>query len=82
MEEIIVEEVEARDTNCDTDCGGKKWKRMHRGGSGAMYCLGVIGAAVYYIQGAPTFWAGVVGVLKALVWPAFLVYNLLGYLGM
>ena len=55
---------------------------MHKGGSGAGYCLGVIGAAVYYIQLAPTFWAGVIGVLKALVWPAFLVYHLLGYLGM
>lgn len=46
-----------------------------------MYCLGFIGAAVYYIQNAVGFWAGVVGVLKALVWPAFLVYHLLSYLG-
>lgn len=59
-----------------------KWRKMHRGGKGMMYCLGFIGAAVYYVQGAPTFWAGVIGVLKAAVWPAFLVYHFFGYLGM
>lgn len=46
------------------------------------YCLGFIGAAMYYIQLAPTFWAGIIGVLKAAVWPAFLVYALFEYLGM
>ncbi|MBN2753988.1 MAG: hypothetical protein JXR81_03885 [Candidatus Goldbacteria bacterium] len=47
-------------------------------GCGAVYGLGLIGAAVFYIQAATTFWGGVVGVLKAIVWPAFLVYKLLG----
>jgi hypothetical protein len=46
-----------------------------------MYCLGVIGAAIYYISTATGFWMGVLGVLKALVWPAFLVYELLMFLG-
>jgi len=46
--------------------------------AGAVYGLGVIGAAVYYIQQATGFWMGVLGILKALVWPAFLVYKLLG----
>lgn len=58
---------------------------MSRAGNGAMggaYCLGFIGALVYYIGHAPTFWIGVVGVLKAIVWPAFLVYNLLAFLKM
>jgi hypothetical protein len=48
------------------------------GTGGAVYGLGVIGAAVYYIQQATGFWMGVLGILKALVWPAFLVYKLLG----
>lgn len=52
------------------------------GPSGAVYGLGVIGAAVYFIQQAPSFWAGVVGLLKALVWPAFLVYDALKFLGL
>ncbi|HET9137869.1 hypothetical protein [Actinophytocola sp.] len=52
--------------------------RINRGGAGdAVYGLGLIGALVYYIQAADDFWSGVLGVLKALVWPAFLVYELL-----
>ena len=50
--------------------------------SNAVYGLGFIGAVVYYIQHAQTFGEGVVGFLKALVWPAMLVYKLLGFLGM
>ena len=45
---------------------------------GGIYFLGFIGSAVYYLQQSTTFWTGVVGGLKALVWPAFLVYKLLG----
>lgn len=56
--------------------------RSYSGGRGteAVYGLGVIGALVYYIQESDGFWHGVLGVLKALVWPAFLVYDLLKYL--
>ncbi len=54
---------------------------MH-GGCGAVYGLGFIGAAIYYISTAASFWLGVLGFLKALVWPAFLVFELLKYLGM
>ncbi|MBA7666261.1 hypothetical protein ES703_74340 [subsurface metagenome] len=49
---------------------------------GAVYGLGFIGAAVYYISQATSFGMGVIGFLKAIVWPAFLVYELLGFLGM
>lgn len=51
------------------------------GAMGAVYGLGVIGAAVYYIQAADGFWSGFVGFLKALVWPAFLVYEALRAVG-
>jgi hypothetical protein len=44
---------------------------------GAVYAFGMIGAAVYYISVATGFWMGVLGFLKALVWPAFLVYEAL-----
>lgn len=47
------------------------------GPSGAVYGLGFIGALVYYLQHAATFQAGLIGFLKALVWPAFLIYKLL-----
>ena len=45
--------------------------------SSAVYGLGFLGALVYYISTAADFWMGVLGVLKAIVWPAFLVYELL-----
>jgi len=47
---------------------------------GAIYGLGFIGAAIYYISTATGFWNGALGVLKAIVWPAFLVYELLKFL--
>ena len=50
--------------------------------SGAVYGLGFIGAAIYYISHAATFWAGVLGFLKAMVWPALLVYEALKRLAM
>jgi len=50
-------------------------------GGGAVYGLGFIGALVYFIQQADGFWVGVLGVLKAIVWPAFLVYEALKSLG-
>lgn len=46
----------------------------------AVYGLGFIGAAIYYISTATTFWMGVLGFLKAIVWPAFIVYELLRFL--
>jgi hypothetical protein len=57
--------------------------RRRRGGSGGdvVYGLGLIGALVFYIQQADGFWQGVLGILKAFVWPAFLVYELLKFVG-
>lgn len=49
---------------------------------GCFYFLGFIGAAIYYIQTATGFWMGVLGFLKAIVWPVFLVYGLLKSLGL
>lgn len=45
--------------------------------SGAVYGIGLVGAAVYFISTATTFWIGVLGFLKAIVWPAILVYEAL-----
>lgn len=58
------------DMKCGMHCG--------HGCVGGFYGLGFIGAAVYYISTATGFWAGVLGVLKAIVWPAFVVFHLLG----
>ncbi len=45
-----------------------------------VYGLGIIGAAVYFISNAQGFWVGVLGVLKALIWPVFMVYEAFKYL--
>jgi hypothetical protein len=63
---------------CDNSHG--HWKHHHK--SNAVYGLGFIGAAIYFISTATGFWMGVLGFLKALVWPAFLVFELLKSLGM
>ena len=52
------------------------------GSGGCFYAMGFVGALVYYITTATSFWNGVWGVVKALLWPAFLVYQLLRYLSM
>ena len=56
---------------------------IHRSApSGAVYGLGFIGAVVYFISHATSFWMGVLGFIKAILWPAFLVYEALKHLGM
>lgn len=61
----------------------EKKSRGGGGGSGiagAVYFMAFIGAAVYYIMQAETFWTGVLGFLKAIVWPAMLTFQLFEYL--
>lgn len=60
---------------------------MRKGGNAGGVCngaygLAVLGAAVYYIQQATTFWMGVLGIGKAILWPAMVMYKVLGMLGM
>jgi len=50
--------------------------------SSVIYGLGFIGALIYFIQHATSFGAGCLGLLKAIVWPAILVYKLLEFLKM
>ncbi len=52
----------------------------HCAGGGAVYGLGLIGAAVYFLQHASNLQEILVGILKSLIWPALLIYKLLGYL--
>lgn len=47
----------------------------------AVYGLGLIGAVVYFwLRSAPTFGDKLFALLKALVWPAMVVYHLLRHL--
>ena len=61
----------------------RKTKVVYRGAASApIYGLGFIGALVYYLGHAATFWIGVLGFFKAIFWPAMLVYEALKYLNM
>jgi hypothetical protein len=57
--------------------------RRAPGGTGgeAVYGLGLIGALVWFWRQADGLGEHVVGVLKALVWPAFLVHDAFKALG-
>ncbi len=49
---------------------------------GGIYGMAFLGALVYFIQHATSFWLGVLGLFKAIFWPALLLYKLLEYLKM
>jgi len=59
---------------------GKKWKGFEdkKTTGWGIYGLGFIGAAIYYLQHATSFWNGVLGILKAIVWPVFAIMKILG----
>lgn len=50
--------------------------------AGAIYGVGLLGALIYYMSTASGIGEGFLGFLKAIVWPAFLVYELMSFLGM
>jgi len=70
MVKTVIKNRVSKVNSCGGSCGG------------AFYGLGFLGALVYYLSQATSFWMGVLGVLKALVWPAFLVFELFKFLGM
>ncbi len=70
-------------TDTNTEDRGWRTKVIYkRNASEAVYGLGLIGAWFYYITTATTFWVGVIGVVKGIFWPAFLVFELLKFLHM
>ncbi|MBU1167251.1 hypothetical protein KKC60_02475 [Patescibacteria group bacterium] len=69
----------------DMKCKKSNRNKMYKTGAGTgagVYCLGFIGALVYYIGVSTSFWVGVLGILKSIVWPAFVVHGILKFLGL
>lgn len=52
------------------------------GASNAVYGLGFVGALVYFLQHATTLWDGVIGIFKAIIWPAIIIYKWLEFFKM
>jgi hypothetical protein len=53
----------------------RRGQRSGNGGGEAVYGLGLFGALVWTWQQADGLGEHLVGILKAFVWPAFLVYD-------
>ena len=51
------------------------------GPMGWVLFMAYIGAAVYFYHQDPGFWGFILALLKAAVWPAFILYSGLGALG-
>ena len=43
--------------------------------------MGFIGAAIYFISQATSFWIGALGFLKAFIWPVLLIYEAFKHFG-
>ena len=65
---------------CEGKMNFKKHHFRNHGGSNAIYGLGVVGALFYFLQGASSLGAVIMGIGKAIFWPAILMYKLLTYL--
>lgn len=60
--------------------GSKQSKLSNTAGVGSGYILGFVGALVYYLPIADSFWTSVLAVVRASVWPAFLVHDMLQFI--
>lgn len=81
----MTEEKDRKNEKCDCGCDRgcecctpKKWHHGAKGnmGGGSFYGLGMIAAAIYFIQQVDGFWPVVVALLKAMVWPVFFLYKI------
>ena len=45
------------------------------GPGGFVFFVAYIGAAVYFFNQQPDFWGFILALIKAMVWPAFVVYH-------
>ncbi|MGH7217855.1 MAG: hypothetical protein ACREGE_00195 [Candidatus Microsaccharimonas sp.] len=51
------------------------------GAWGWIFFTAYVGAVVYFFQLDPSFWGFILALLKAAVWPAFVLFEVLGALG-
>jgi hypothetical protein len=54
---------------------------INNGGFGGAYFMAMIGAAIYFVQHSVGFWGFILALLKAIVWPAFLIHTSFKLLG-
>jgi len=49
----------------------------NNGACGAIYGMGFLGALVYFMQHATSFWTVILGIFKAIFWPGVILYKVL-----
>ncbi len=59
---------------------GKHSYGMGKGSASGFWCMGFIGALIYYWGSIESFYTFVVAMFKSILWPAYLVYDLLQFL--
>ncbi|MEO5499232.1 MAG: hypothetical protein ABIR46_01915 [Candidatus Saccharimonadales bacterium] len=59
---------------------GKRDKVIHEGQLGWFFFMAYIGAVIYFFNLDPSFWGFILALLKAIVWPAYVLYEVLGLL--
>lgn len=74
--------TEVKEVNINVPKKAVVINKYTEGGGGWIYFLGLIGATIYFFGNANTFGEYIIGFLKALVWPAYLVYHLFKFLGL
>jgi len=48
------------------------------GSWGVVFVLAYVGAAIYFVSiSSGTFWGVIIGLLQAIVWPAYVMYHVL-----
>lgn len=63
---------------------GKKYDKVDAANAGPLgwvFFMAYIGAAVYFYQQDPGFWGFILALLKAAVWPAYVLFEVLHHLG-
>jgi len=56
---------------------GKYHKHCNYNHGSALYGLGIFGALFYFLQDVNTFTSAIIGIFKAIFWPAFIVFQVL-----
>lgn len=59
-----------------------KEKYIKEGGLGWILFTGWVGALVYFVQQSEGFWGFFVAIFKSVFWPAYVLYEVLGSLGL
>lgn len=73
-DEELEKKMEKKASGWAKSCG--KMSQGSNAGGGAVYGLGFIGALVYFLSTATDFWDGAWGVIQAILWPGFVVFEI------